>query len=94
MTVAPLPGAAPSRHSVAAPATAMVPVGGSRSLAHRALGGREGTQTMPVPVPRQRAIPAVESGQAQAVLTRPLRRDRGPARTAPADTPDAGTDLS
>src|SRR5690349_21862709 len=45
----------------------MVPVGGSRSLvpAMPSGGGKE-PKTMPVPVPRQRAIPAVESGQAQA----------------------------
>jgi serine phosphatase RsbU (regulator of sigma subunit) len=45
----------------------MVPVGGFETLdAAVPSGGGKETRTMPVPVPRQRAIPAVESGQAQA----------------------------
>src|SRR5262245_28618231 len=31
-------------------------------------GGGKETDTMPVPIPRQRAIPAAESGQAQAAV--------------------------
>jgi serine phosphatase RsbU (regulator of sigma subunit) len=45
----------------------MVPVGGFETLdAAVPSGGGKEPRTMPVPVPRQRAIPAVESGQAQA----------------------------
>ncbi|QDQ12288.1 phosphatase [Streptomyces spectabilis] len=44
-------------------------VWGVRPSPHRALGGREGTPRMPVPIPRQRAIPAAEGGQAPAVPT-------------------------
>ncbi|MFF9310562.1 MULTISPECIES: PP2C family protein-serine/threonine phosphatase [Streptomyces] len=46
----------------------MVPVGGARSLVPTTpSGGGKEPRTMPVPVPRQRAIPAAESGQAQTV---------------------------
>ncbi|MFE0136908.1 PP2C family protein-serine/threonine phosphatase [Streptomyces sp. NPDC059037] len=38
-----------------------------RPSPHHALGGREGTKPMPVPIPRQRAIPAAEGGQAHTL---------------------------
>ncbi|MYS76175.1 phosphatase, partial [Streptomyces sp. SID5926] len=48
-------------------------------------GGGKETKTMPVPVPRQRAIPAVECGQAPAASP-----DSGPSKEqAPPGTPQA-----
>ncbi|CAM5665220.1 hypothetical protein SVIOM74S_04506 [Streptomyces violarus] len=69
----------------------MVPVGGSRSLAPAVpSGGGKEPKTMPVPIPRQRAIPAAESGQAQAEspCDRPAEQSVKDASATAPRTPD------